>query len=104
MTKKDNLLDMFDSFKRNQEIRKVDEENKKLKAKLKKDTKKEETEEIKTINGIKRQVELFGKTIPISKLQEVYNWVILNREDLITAIDHYKRTYMNPGRTPAKEG
>ena len=104
MTKNDNLLDMFDDFKKNQEIRKMDEENKALKKKVKKEPKKKVSEEIKTINGLKKQVKLFGKTIPISKLQEAYNWIILNREDLITALDHYFRTYMNPERAPAKEG
>ena len=101
MTKKDNLLDMFDSFKRNQEIRKTDEENKKLKAKLKKEPKKEVSEEIKAINGLQRQVNLFGKTINISELQENYEFLKINQTDLINAISWGINTIKN--KRPVKD-
>lgn len=35
---------------------------------------------------------------------KAYEWLNLNVRDLVTAVNHYLSTYMNPKREPAKEG
>lgn len=54
--------------------------------------------------GMAKQIKLYGKRIPYTELEEVYNWMFLNIGDLVTTVDHYLRTYNNPKREPAKVG
>lgn len=55
-------------------------------------------------NGMARQIKIYGKRIPYTELEEIYDFVVLNIADLITAVHQYISTYVNPKRAPAKEG
>ena len=54
--------------------------------------------------GMKAQLVKYGERIPITKMQELYDFVFDNKEDLITVADHYLRTYTNRKRPAWKPG
>ena len=43
-------------------------------------------------------------TVRVVQKSGLAKWIDLNVADLITAVDHYIRTYANPKRIPAREG
>ena len=57
--------------------------------------KKGEPEMAKQINGLQRQLQLFGKTIKISELQENYEFLKMNQTDLINVISWGINTIKN---------
>lgn len=60
--------------------------------------KKDKKEELQIIEGMGRQLQNYGRTIPHSKLQQVYDWVFMNKVDLVSAVDNFLRTWNNPTR------
>lgn len=54
--------------------------------------------------GMSNQLKLYGKRIPYTELEEIYDFISLNVADLITAVHQYISTYVNPKRAPAKVG
>ena len=55
-------------------------------------------------NGMAKQLKLYGERIPYTELEEAFKFLNLSIGDLITAVDQYLRTYVNPKRMPAKIG
>ncbi|MFX0137241.1 MAG: hypothetical protein ACFFDN_26625 [Candidatus Hodarchaeota archaeon] len=50
---------------------------------------------IKTTENLAKQVQKYGRTIPFSTLQEMYDWLIANKSDLIDALDTALKAYKN---------
>lgn len=54
---------------------------------------RKEKEQIDFTNGMIKEVELFGRTIPLGKKQNIVNFIIENKSDLIDAIDTALKAY-----------
>jgi len=59
--------------------------------------------DLRFLENMAKQMKKFGKTIPLDEMQELTMFVKENLTDLITAVDHFLRTWNNPNRE-IKEG
>lgn len=52
-----------------------------------------EKEQVDFTNGMLKELELFGRTIPLGKKQEIINFILENKADLIDALDTALKAY-----------